>query len=49
MNWRVWLESNLRPLPSEGNTLSTELQTRFRPQDAWPQDGMKGQILPLGG
>ena len=26
--WRVWQELNLRPLASEANTLSTELQTR---------------------
>ena len=26
--WRGWLESNQRPLASEANTLSTELQPR---------------------
>ena len=26
--WRGWQESNLRPLASEANTLSTELQPR---------------------
>ena len=30
-DWRVWQESNLRPLASEANTLSTELQTLVMP------------------
>ncbi len=30
MRWRAWLESNQRPLASEANTLSTELQARCK-------------------
>jgi hypothetical protein len=36
--WRGWLGSNQRPLASEANTLSTELQPRGREGKADPKD-----------
>ena len=36
--WRAWLDSNQRPLPSEGSTLSPELQALDGIHAGWTID-----------
>ena len=57
--WRGWLESNQRPLASEANTLSTELQPRgldtsedgqgyrVSVSQSMKRPGCRGQIVAL--